>query len=578
MTKSLVPLVLLSAIAMGCNSTSPATAKKNFSWQQQNDTPDKISCVRSDSSTPVTITADKLDMSVNDGKGCFGRDGKFCNLNIYQIMVESFVHGKNGAKGVDISWGPSDHQGNLKGIIDNLSHIKASGVNAIWLTPIFTTTGVDGQDESFDKLDGTGYYTSDYFSVDPRFGTKEELKQLVNKAHSMGIYVFLDGVFGHAKTNVVATSPNGNKLVLNRMCRDISGYDDKMSLKLGTCFKVDESMDFLKEVATYWIKEVKIDGWRLDQAYQLTGSQWNQITKAVEDESAKKSNTYTFNGKKVQPLGFTFAEIWIEDPKVIEKDVFADKGVHGAFNFPLRYQLVEVLATREDPFARNACSLPAKSINDEIFIKMKGYSDDAIMNNFITNHDTVRFGDLLQRSKYEVDGVKTDSYYQAHLAAISFLAATSGPLTIYYGDETADDLSGFSFKPDNCARLNQCDDHVSRTNGHVTNLTPEEKNLQRNVAKVLKLREKHKALTNGKRVHLFSDHTLYIDLKQYNGDNVLFVLNSGSSARDITITADVWGKLGLNSCTMKSLAGGSVNNNVITSPALSGTFIGLRCK
>ena len=113
---------------------------------------------------------------------------------------------------------------------------------------------------------------------------------------------------------------------------------------------------------------------------------------------------------------------------------------------------------------------------------------------------------------------------------------------------------------------------------HVTNLTPEEKNLQRNVAKVLKLREKHKALTNGKRVHLFSDHTLYIDLKQYNGDNVLFVLNSGSSARDITITADVWGKLGLNSCTMKSLAGGSVNNNVITSPALSGTFIGLSCK
>ncbi|MBO6009121.1 MAG: glycosidase [Ruminobacter sp.] len=569
--------VICAVMALaGCNSTA-APAKK-FAWQTD-DNPNNINCTRSGSTASVNLSAKDLNMSTTDNRGCFNSNNKFCDLRIYQVMVESFMHGANGAPGVQQSYGPSKHQGNLKGIIDNLDYIKSTGVNAIWLTPIFTVTKIEGQSHSDDLLDGTGYFTSDYFSIDPRFGTKEDMKKLVDTAHSKGIYVFLDGVFGHAKINVKTQSPKGNKLVLNRMCRDIGGYDDKMTLKSATCFKVDESMDFIKEVATYWIRELKIDGWRLDQAYQLDSKQWRQVREAIEAESAKKSNTYILNGKKVLPLGYTVAEIWSENPQEIEKNVFANDGVSSAFNFPLRSQLVRVLATREDPFTPGSCQAPAKSLNDDIIKKMNGYSRQSIMNNFLTNHDTVRFGDLLQRAKITVDGQNNRDYYDAHLTAMSFNAAMSGPLTVYYGDETGDDVKGFSQSPKNCIMLHQCDDHVSRSDGHVNNLTDAEEKLKENVSAVLNLRDTHPALAHGKRVHLYSDHSLYADFKQYEADKVIYVMNSGTGDRKITINNDVWGKLGLSSkCTMKSLFGGSVKDNVITAPALSGTFVNVTCR
>ena len=81
---------------------------------------------------------------------------------------------------------------------------------------------------TYNKLDGTGYFTSDYFTIDPKFGTIEDLKELVNKAHAKGMYVMLDGVFGHAKANVNTKSPQGHTLVLNRKCREIKDYYEKI--------------------------------------------------------------------------------------------------------------------------------------------------------------------------------------------------------------------------------------------------------------------------------------------------------------------------------------------------------------
>ncbi len=576
--KMLTAALLASAVLAACSSGSAKPAPKKFAWQQSND-PGTISCVRSGNNQAVDLKAGNLDMTVIQNKGCFNGDSKFCDLRIYQVMVESFRHGAGGAPGVGISWGPSSHRGNLKGIIDSLDYIKSTGANAVWLTPVFTTEKIEGQDETYDKLDGTGYFTSDYFSVDPRFGTADELKKLVKLAHDKGLRVFLDGVFGHAKTNVKTASPGGNTLVPNRMCRDLGGNPDKMSLRLGTCFKPEESSAFFQEVATYWIREAKIDGWRLDQAYQLSSEQWKPIRDAIEKESAKKSNAYSLAGKKTQPLGYTLGEVWSGNPRHIELNAFSAGGIASAFNFPLRDQLVRILATDNDPYQSGNCSRPLKSLNDEIIPKMRGYSHDAIMNNFITNHDTVRFGDLLQRSTIEKDGAKGKSYYDAHLAVYGFLAAMSGPLTVYYGDETGDDLAGFSLQPDNCAAVNRCNDHVSRTDGHVDSLTADEKNLKENIAKVLKLRDAHPALARGSRTHLYSDHTLYADLKQYRDDRVIFVLNSGSGDRTVTLEDSVWQKLGLGaSCALSPLFGGGVEGNAITAPALSGTFVKVSCK
>lgn len=117
------------------------------------------------------------------------------SLAIYQVMVGSFLHDEDGSDGYRKLWGPEGERkdGNLRGVIKALDHIKRLGATAIWLTPIFDSTDADGGE----KLQGTGYFAKDYFRIDPHFGTEDDLRELVEKAHDRGLYVFLDGVFGH---------------------------------------------------------------------------------------------------------------------------------------------------------------------------------------------------------------------------------------------------------------------------------------------------------------------------------------------------------------------------------------------
>ncbi len=76
--------------------------------------------------------------------------------------------------------------GDIKGISSRLDYIRSCGFNCIWLSPCFASAWEDG-----------GYDIIDYYAVDPRFGTNDDLKNLIDKAHSMGIKVLLDLVAGH---------------------------------------------------------------------------------------------------------------------------------------------------------------------------------------------------------------------------------------------------------------------------------------------------------------------------------------------------------------------------------------------
>lgn len=86
-------------------------------------------------------------------------------LRTMQIMVEAYIDGDSSAD-YDAGYGTSAHKGDLQGITNNLDYIKGLGINAIWLTPIFESTKKSGQDEWADRLDVTGYFTSNYFKID----------------------------------------------------------------------------------------------------------------------------------------------------------------------------------------------------------------------------------------------------------------------------------------------------------------------------------------------------------------------------------------------------------------------------
>ena len=74
--------------------------------------------------------------------------------------------------------------GDLKGITSRLDYIRDCGFNCIWMSPRFASAWEDG-----------GYDIIDYYKVDPRFGTNDDLKTLIDTAHSKGIKVLLDLVY-----------------------------------------------------------------------------------------------------------------------------------------------------------------------------------------------------------------------------------------------------------------------------------------------------------------------------------------------------------------------------------------------
>ena len=79
-----------------------------------------------------------------------------------------------------------DGIGDLEGIRSHLDYIRATGFNTIWISPVFESQFEDG-----------GYDITDFYKVDPRFGTNQQLVDLVKEAHAKGIKVCLDLVAGH---------------------------------------------------------------------------------------------------------------------------------------------------------------------------------------------------------------------------------------------------------------------------------------------------------------------------------------------------------------------------------------------
>ena len=552
----------MAVLLCGCNST-PATV--GTAVMQQPAAKCHVSAV------PFSVTLSANDIDGKQTKlACYGQDGVGCKLRIYQIMVESFHHSDRGAEGYTYAWGPSKHNGNIKGITEKLDYIKSTGANAIWFTPVFVSEPAEKQDHNADKLDGTGYYTSDYFTVDPKFGTKAELKELVEKAHKKGLYVFMDGVLGHAKSNIKITSPGGNTLVTSIRCRDAYGQIDKAS-SWYRCFDTEKSMDFYKEFLSYWIKEVKIDGWRFDQMYQIAPEYWKELNKTVAEAASKV--TYTFDGRKTRALGYTVGEMWTDKPSSLSRNAFDDQNMNSAFNFPLRHQLVKVIATHDHADAADACGQPASSLA-RAYEMMKGYPKTAMPNGFVSNHDFVRLGDLIQRAGYGRDGEKNSAYFARHKAAYSFLAAGSGPLTMYYNDEIGEELKGFVNQPDNCGEVCRCDDHVGRTDGRFDNLTAGEQELKNYIATLFNLRDQHPALAIGSRTHVYSDDRLFIDLKSYDGENILYILNVSEGEAALTLKPDFWQKLVGGASSLTDLVTGrTIAPESVKVEGLSGIFL-----
>ena len=119
---------------------------------------------------------------------------------LYLLMPDRFAQGKGAAEdpyaGLQYKAQPdrnnpnARHGGNIAGIIDHLDYLQDLGVTAIWVCPVLENDMPGGSYH--------GYATTDYYRIDPRFGTNEEWNLLIAEAHKRGMKVVMDMIFNHS--------------------------------------------------------------------------------------------------------------------------------------------------------------------------------------------------------------------------------------------------------------------------------------------------------------------------------------------------------------------------------------------
>lgn len=464
-------------------------------------------------------------------------------LRIYQIMVSSFQDGDSSV-GYGTGYGPGPHNGDLRGVINALDYIKSLGMNAIWLTPIFTSDGNN-------QLDSTGYFCSDYFNVDPKFGGNAVFEELVAEAHDKGINVILDGVFGHHRdTGVSKPSPKG---------KYPSGGTDPV--------KYPDSLDYYKEVAQYWIENYKIDGWHFDQCYQVglgkdgngtsanTGGHnyWYEIRTAIK-ESASKNGT---KGQDWGTLGYTVGEHWDSEQNIqagsVNPGTAAGYGLQSCFDFPSRYKIVQMFATEE---SKNISGTSLSNL-DYVYSNYtaKGYThpEGYYPNLFITNHDLVRFGNLVNWKFSE--NRSSENYWKRHKIALASVAAYSGPITIYYGDEYGMMTDGYTN-----GMNGWYNDNIARDAGKISGFSTKEQDLHDYVATLMQVREENEIMWKGSSSTVTKQSDFYVGKKTLDGKTVNFAINNSSSSKTFSAT-------GTDLVTGENVSGS------VTVPALSARFV-----
>lgn len=160
--------------------------------------------------------------------------------------------------------------GNLQGVIDRLDHIKALGVNTIWLMPIHPV----GQIRSAGGL-GSPYSIKNYLEVSPEFGTLEKLRELVDEAHNRNMSVIMDWVANHTSWDNVwmknktwyTTDANGNIIIPPG-----TNWQDVAELNYNNADMRKAMIHAMK----YWILEANVDGYRCDAVDFVPKEFWKQ--------------------------------------------------------------------------------------------------------------------------------------------------------------------------------------------------------------------------------------------------------------------------------------------------------------
>lgn len=316
---------------------------------------------------------------------------------VYNIFPDSFAAGKrlapNGA--------PPCRGGTVRGVTENLDYIASLGFNCIYLNPIFAA-------RSYHRYD-----TLDYYRIDPHMGAEDDLRDLVRRAHALGIRVILDGVFNHVSSDHPFFRDVLEKGRASRYYSCFYALPETPRMPAAgelpgyTCFsyvadmpKTNTADPFLRQyfcdIGAYWVRKFDVDGWRLDVANELDDGFLRAFRASVK---AAKSDA------------LIVGEVWENAAHYLGGDM-----LDSAMNYDFRRYCRRFFAEQ---------TVDAETFDTNVSTLLLRYNENALFAqlNLLDSHDVSRFLSLC--------GGKTERMELAVLLQMTF----PGMPCVFYGDE-----------------------------------------------------------------------------------------------------------------------------------------------
>ena len=340
----------------------------------------------------------------------------FTNADVlYMLMPDRFADGdpsNNVVKGMrsdrcDRSHPSVRHGGDLEGIRQHLDYLTELGVTALWFTPVLENDSPVGMyNDTYH-----GYATTNYYRVDPRFGTNDEYRRLVDEAHARGLKVVMDMIFNHCgfEHPWVADMPSNDWFNLHEWLKESKGTSDSR----GTSFKqtsyrlapvldpyasdidLQETvqgwfvstmpdlnqnnvhvMNYLIQNSIWWIETVGIDGIRMDTypyAYAEPMARWMRTLDREYPYFNVVGETWFENP--------AYTAAWQRDSKIAKDNSYLSTVMDFSFYAMMDSASIEPTDGQWRGFNRVYNSL--------VFDYL--YPNPASVMAFIENHDTDRF-------------------------------------------------------------------------------------------------------------------------------------------------------------------------------------------
>tara|TARA_R110000868_G_scaffold28241_6_gene106164 strand:+ start:1027 stop:2961 length:1935 start_codon:yes stop_codon:yes gene_type:complete len=477
---------------------------------------------------------------------------------IYLITPDRFANGKPSndivstlnETAVDRHDDYARHGGDIRGIINHLDYIHDMGFTAIWPTPLLTN---DMSEASYH-----GYAMTDFYQVDPRFGTLESYKELAEMARDYGIKLVMDQVVNHCGSehwwmkdlpfsdwiNQQKAFENHSELK-NSNHRRTTNQDlyasnlDKKEMNEGWFVPTMPDLNqqnpfmanYLIQNSIWWIETLGLGGIRQDTFPYSDKTFLSNWTGAIMEE---------------YPNFSIVGEEWSYNPLIIgywqtgmkNSDGFETK-LKSPMDFPMQRQIVNALNEDEQ--------------GDDGFVKMyEGLANDFHYANpkdimiFPDNHDMSR---IFTQLNEDIDKTKM---------ALGYILTLPRIAQMYYGTEI---LMNDSSNPGDHGLIRS--DFPGGWQGDVVNaftgegLTDAQKDMQSYVKKLVNYRKNSNAIHEGKTIHFAPENGVYILFRILNDEIVAVILNKTS---ETTLDLSRFEEIGLNNKQVKNIINDDISN------------------